>query len=140
MERWVVVLLQDLLLGDGSIRVNSMFAAGWVGMLVTSLNLFPVGQLDGGHTAYALSRRLHRLLSRGTLVALMLLIIGQIAFLGQVPAYLLWFAILVWMRDRHPRLLDESGSLGTGRWLIAGLLLLIFILSFIPLPFFVVEL
>jgi membrane-associated protease RseP (regulator of RpoE activity) len=135
----LLVLLQDLLLGDGSIRVNSMFAAGWVGMLVTSLNLFPVGQLDGGHTAYALSHRLHRLLSRGTLVALLVLIVGQIALLGQVPAYLVWFAILLWMRDRHPRLLDESGSIGKGRWLIAGVLLLIFILSFIPLPFYVVE-
>jgi membrane-associated protease RseP (regulator of RpoE activity) len=122
-----------------SIQVNQLIGAGWVGMLVTSLNLFPVGQLDGGHAAYAISRRLHRLLAYGTLVALLGLMVYQALVLEQVPAYTVWFLILLWMRDRHPRLMDEHGSLGTGRRVVALVLLLIFLLAFIPVPLTVID-
>jgi membrane-associated protease RseP (regulator of RpoE activity) len=104
-------------------------------MLVTSLNLFPVGQLDGGHAAYALSRRLHRITARATLYFMIALMAAQVLLFAQFPSYLVWFLILLWMRDRHPRLLDESGEIGIGRKLVAVLLLLIFLASFIPLPF-----
>jgi membrane-associated protease RseP (regulator of RpoE activity) len=117
-----------------TLRVDSVFVAGWVGMLVTSLNLFPVGQLDGGHAAYAVSRRLHRWLSRVTVLGLFLFVALQWFGLGQAPAYTLWLVILLWMRDRHPRLLDESTPLGPGRKLVAILLAAIFLLSFIPIP------
>jgi len=117
-----------------TLRIDSVFVAGWVGMLVTSLNLFPVGQLDGGHAAYAVSRTLHRWLSRLTVLALFVFITLLWLGLGQAPAYTLWLAILLWMRDRHPRLLDESTPLGTGRKIVAVLLLAIFLLSFIPIP------
>jgi membrane-associated protease RseP (regulator of RpoE activity) len=130
----VLFLIQPLLDQYASIHVNSLFGAGWVGMLVTSLNLFPVGQLDGGHAAYAISRRLHRLAASLAVAGLLALILIQILTLGQFPAYLAWFVILLWMRDRHPRLLDESGRLGAGRTLIAMLLALLFLLSFIPVP------
>jgi membrane-associated protease RseP (regulator of RpoE activity) len=132
----VVFFLFGFLLDEGvALHLNSLFGAGWVGMLVTSLNLFPVGQLDGGHAAYALSRRLHRLSARTALIALIVLMSAQVILLAQFPSYFVWFLILLWMRDRHPRLLDESGQLGPGRKLIAILLLLIFLLSFIPVPF-----
>jgi membrane-associated protease RseP (regulator of RpoE activity) len=130
----LVRLVEPLFLGDTEhFYVNSVFVAGWVGVLVTSLNLFPVGQLDGGHVAYAVSRPLHRWLARTTLVALAGLIVYQIAS-GLTPTYLLWFAILAWMRDRHPRLLDESTSLGRGRTLIALVLFAMFLLCFIAAP------
>jgi len=133
----LVALLQDRFFPAGMVLdVRSLFGAGWVGMLVTSLNLFPVGQLDGGHAAYALSRRLHRWLARVTLIGLLLLLAFQFVYLGQVPAYLLWFLILLWMRDRHPQLLDETTPLGPGRKLVAVLLAIIFLASFIPVPFF----
>jgi len=131
----LLFLIGPLLNSGESFQANWLFGAGWVGMLVTSLNLFPVGQLDGGHAAYALSRRLHRLAARSALVVLLLHMVAQILLFSQFPSYLVWFAILLWMRDRHPRLLDESGELGLGRKLIAFALLLIFLASFIPLPF-----
>jgi len=122
-------------LQDTPVRLNHLIGAGWVGMLVTSLNLFPVGQLDGGHAVYAVSPRLHRWFSRGTLVALIGLITYQSAWLHEVPAYLLWFAVLLWMRDRHPRLLHEGGPrLGPLRTCIALLMLAMLLLSFIPRP------
>jgi membrane-associated protease RseP (regulator of RpoE activity) len=107
-------------------------------MLVTSLNLFPVGQLDGGHAVYAISRRLHRVLARGCLAALLGLVLYQWLGLRQTPAYTVWFVILLWMRDRHPRLLDETSPLGRGRKLLALALLAMFLLSFIPIPIFLV--
>ena len=56
---------------------------------------------------------------------------------GEMPAYLLWFVILAWMRDRHPRLIDETTPLGRGRTWLALLLVVIFVLSFIPVPIIV---
>ncbi len=137
----LTALLRPLLLGDaGEIAVNGWYGAGWVGMLVTSLNLFPVGQLDGGHAAYAVSPRLHRLLSRGTPLVLTGVVVIQSIALDVAPAYLVWIAILLWMRDRHPPLLDDSVTLGIGRKLVAVLLALLFALSFVLVPIRVLEL
>jgi membrane-associated protease RseP (regulator of RpoE activity) len=127
-------LLQHLTTVPGELAVNPWIGAGWVGLLVTSLNLFPVGQLDGGHAAYAISRRAHRALAWTTIVAMVGVLLAQVTVYGQFPFYVVWFAILVWMRDRHPRLIDESTTLGPGRKLVALLLLLIFALSFILVP------
>lgn len=130
----LVTLLQPLLIGEADdFYVGSVFVAGWVGILVTSLNLFPVGQLDGGHLAYAVSRRVHRWLARLTVAGMAGWILYE--FLGgEMPTYILWFAILLWMRDRHPRLLHETTPLGPGRRLVALLMLLLFVLCFIPAP------
>ena len=135
----ISAVLVRLLLPDaiGMLEVGPVYGAGWVGMLVTSLNLFPVGQLDGGHVAYAFSRRLHRILALLTLGLLLGLMIFQMVFVSSPPAYLLWFMILLWMRDRHPRLADETLSIGPGRRLVALLLLLVFIGSFVPVPIIV---
>jgi membrane-associated protease RseP (regulator of RpoE activity) len=131
----VVALMRPLLVpGAEHFFVNSVFVAGWVGVLVTSLNLFPVGQLDGGHAAYAVSRRVHRAATRLTLVG-MLGVIGLQLLARQVPSYLLWFLVLLWMRDRHPHLIDESAPLGRGRRILAVLLALLFAMCFLPFPF-----
>jgi len=133
-EPLLLWLSQRLTSVPGELAVNPWIGAGWVGLLVTSLNLFPVGQLDGGHAAYALSRRAHRVLAWTTIVAMVGVLLAQLLIYGQFPFYVVWFAILVWMRDRHPRLVDESTPLGPGRKLVALLLLLIFSLSFILVP------
>jgi membrane-associated protease RseP (regulator of RpoE activity) len=124
---------------EGTPQVNYLIGAGWVGMLVTSLNLFPVGQLDGGHAAYAISRRLHRVLARISIGALLALMIYQGYSLRQAPAYTVWFVIVLWMRDRHPTLSDETTPLGAGRLLVGALLLLIFLMAFIPVPVIVID-
>ena len=103
--------------------------AGWVGLFATALNLLPVGQLDGGHLAYALSRRAHRVTSFATVVALVIL--------GSV--YLPWIfwglVLLLVMGRRHPALLDESAPLPVSRRVLAFVCLLILVLCFIPIPF-----
>lgn len=114
---------------DLSIRLHPTFMAGWIGLLATFLNLLPIGQLDGGHMVYALSRRLHRAVSRygcPLLVLLGMLIQGY---------HLVTFGILFWiLGPTHPPVLDESQGLGPGRRLIALLALVIFLVCFIPVP------
>jgi membrane-associated protease RseP (regulator of RpoE activity) len=130
----ILVFLMPWLRAGESLQINGLIGAAWVGMLVTSLNLFPVGQLDGGHAAYALSRRLHRHLTWTTLFALAVYL--AVRWTRELlPAYFVWFLILFWMRDRHPRLVDESAPLGPVRGVIALVLLMLFVLSFIPVPF-----
>lgn len=130
-----VVILRSVIRPDlEHFVVNAPFGAAWVGLLVTSLNLFPVGQLDGGHAAYAISRRLHRLLAFTTLAAVAALIVQQAWTAAEIPAYVVWLALLLWMRDRHPRIGDEFDALGRTRQLIAVLLLLMLVVSFIPVP------
>jgi len=123
---------------DSPPEPNALLVAGWVGALFTSLNLFPVGQLDGGHVAFALSRRLHRGLAFATLAGLGALVLVQVFVQRQVPAYLLWLAILAWMRDRHPPVLHPGPPLGRARTVLALLLAAIWLACFIPLPLRVV--
>ena len=135
-EPVALAMAARLLSLESDLQVNSLIGAGWVGLLVTSLNLFPVGQLDGGHATYALSRRLHRRLTGATLVLLLGVVMIQVVMFLQFPPYLIWFAILLWMRDRHPTLLDESTPLGAGRTIVALALAVIFVLSFTLMPFY----
>ncbi len=102
--------------------------AGWVGMLVTSLNLIPLGQLDGGHIAYAVFGA--RIRSATKIIMALLAMAGLFFWAG----WLIWFFILLIMGLRHPRVYDENEPLGKKRTAVAALILVIFILTFIPAP------
>ncbi len=127
-------LLTHLLLGRSDIMLDPLFFAGWFGLFLTTLNLFPVGQLDGGHVAYSISRRMHRLLSWGT-IGLLGSWIVYTTWTSRTPSvYNLWFLVLLFMRNRHPRLVYEGGELGAARRWVGIALLLIFLFSFLPNP------
>ena len=120
---------------DGSaLALHPVGFAGWVGLLVTSLNLVPIGQLDGGHIAYALLGRRARFLSR--------VMIGFLALMGVffhltwliLAAVILLFEFKSKMRLRHPPVLDEDAPLGPRRTILSVVIVLIFVLSFIPDP------
>jgi len=102
--------------------------AGWVGLLVTSFNLMPVGQLDGGHILYALIGRRTRFLSPAVLAAFVLM--GIYFWAG----WLLWGAVLLVLGTKHPRVEDENEPLSPERKALAIIVALIFVLSFIPDP------
>src|SRR5215813_4444097 len=114
---------------------NPCYMAAWIGLLVTSLNLMPVGQLDGGHGVFALfGARAHRLIGR-----LAFATIGVLAILGfwwhGSPSGFLYFVLLaIMLRVGHPQPL-EMETLGNLRVVIAILTLIIFCLSFYPFPF-----
>jgi membrane-associated protease RseP (regulator of RpoE activity) len=102
--------------------------AGWVGMLVTSLNLLPLGQLDGGHIAYAVFGSRTR---TATKIVLVLLALAGIFFW---TGWLIWFLLLLVLGLRHPRVFDEDEPLGRKRTILALGIAFIFILTFIPAP------
>lgn len=113
---------------------NPFLAAAWIGLLVTSLNLIPSGQLDGGHAIYAVfGEKIHQWTGRIAFVAM-----ATTAILGWIlyssPSGLL-FAILlaVMMRIGHPEPIDET-PLNPARIIVAVTTLIIFILCFVPFP------
>jgi membrane-associated protease RseP (regulator of RpoE activity) len=114
---------------------NPFHLAAWIGLLVTSLNLLPVGQLDGGHAVYSvLGRRAHRYAGRAAF--LLMLALAPLGWLWHgVPSGALYVILLfVMLRLPHPQPLDETEPLGAARKLVALLTLLVFALSFLPFP------
>jgi membrane-associated protease RseP (regulator of RpoE activity) len=103
--------------------------AGWIGLLVTALNLLPIGQLDGGHVAYALLGEKQNKFSKFVFIA----ILGMGIFGWQ--GWLLWGLLLAIMGVRHPPLVDWWVPLDYKRKIIGWLAVVIFILTFIPVPF-----
>lgn len=122
---------------EGSqISLHPIGWAAWFGMLATSLNLLPIGQLDGGHVVYALfGARSHRIFSMATFVGLALLSFYSWPMLG----YLVFVLVLAFLGFRHPRPTVESAQLGPMRLVVGILGLIILILTFIPVPVQLVE-
>ncbi len=117
-----------------AVEINPVWWAAWVGVFMTALNLLPIGQLDGGHVTYAVfGRRGHRLTawaSYATVIALAIFSVKNGSWNWVVFAALLTLVI----RVGHPPVIDESEPLGLARIMVAIVGLLVFVLSFIPLP------
>lgn len=116
------------------IEWNPIYWAAWGTLLVTALNLFPVGQLDGGHVLYALAgRRLHKWVSVITAAAVVSLA-ALAFFLNQPPVYFLWALVLLFLlKVGHPPVIEEE-PLGKGRVALAIFAVLVFLLCFMPFP------
>jgi membrane-associated protease RseP (regulator of RpoE activity) len=105
----------------------SLFA-GWVGLFLTSINLLPVGQLDGGHIARALLKEKHKYASWTVVI----LIMG--AGLFNTGFFILAILILFLIGTKHNPPLNELTSLDTKRIIIGILAIIIFVISFAPFP------
>ncbi len=107
---------------------HPLFIAAWFGCLVTAINLLPIGQLDGGHVAYAvLGRRQRR-------VALLFMgLLGVLAY--WFYGWFIWLLILLLMGPAHPPVIDPEPRLGGLQRGIALATLLVFVLTFMPVPF-----
>jgi membrane-associated protease RseP (regulator of RpoE activity) len=101
-----------------AIRLHPVAFAGWVGILVTMLNILPAAMLDGGHVARSLAGEKVRLVLTG--VSIILLIVS-----GYLPmaVFVLFLAMY-----KHPGPLDDVSSLSAGRKLLTVGLIAIFIL------------
>ena len=126
------------------VMMNQVTFAAWIGLLVTALNLLPVGQLDGGHTVFALFGRKARYANLATVGLLALFAIAGLPFvqnylpmLGSIgyTGWFLWlFLILVLIGVEHPPALDDVTTLDRRRRIIGFLVIVIFILIFVPVP------
>jgi membrane-associated protease RseP (regulator of RpoE activity) len=114
---------------DTHIIMHPVAFAGWIGLLVTALNLFPVGQLDGGHVAYALFPEHHRRIS---LTCLLLLVVCGLMFW---QGWLIWALVLYFLGFRHPPPHHYWVPLDGRRRLLGFVTILVFVLTFTPSPF-----
>ncbi len=113
--------------GMKDVTINQLTWAGWTGLLVTALNLIPVGQLDGGHVIYSLIGERARILFIPLIAAL-----GLLSIFFQ--EWLLWVVLLLVLGRVYATPLDSITRLDTRRRVIAIIALVMFILVFMPVP------
>jgi membrane-associated protease RseP (regulator of RpoE activity) len=128
------ILVSKLLGLPKWIEWNPVYWAAWATVLVTALNLFPVGQLDGGHVLYAIvGKRIHAWTSRIVAFSCAGLAVFSIV-VHQPPVYLLWtFVLLFLMKVGHPPVIEEE-RLGRARIMLAIISAVVFLLCFMPFP------
>ena len=114
-----------------SINMHPMAFAAWFGLLATALNLFPIGQLDGGHISYAVLGQKSTVVTLTTVCCLVAL-----TFLS--TSWFVWTLLTVVMLltfgPRHPRTLDEDIPLDRNRLWLAAFAVVMFVLCFTPTP------
>lgn len=114
---------------EADVVLHPIGFAAWFGLFVTSLNLLPIGQLDGGHVAYALWGRRQR-----TMALLFLPVLLVLGFFGW-PGWLLWaFMAGIWGLG-HPPVLDPDTPLGRNRTIVGWIAFAVLIVTFAPVPF-----
>ena len=113
---------------DINIHLHPIAFAGWIGMLITALNLMPVGQLDGGHIIYAIAPGKHS-------------VIGKIFFAGLFPlgyfwpGWFFWAAMIALMGFKTAPLKEDVEKLKLTHIVLGSISMVIFVLTFIPIPF-----
>jgi len=134
-QPWTITLLARMLAAWiprvpslDNLLPHPILIASWVGLFVTSLNLIPAGQLDGGHILYAISPQWHRRMTFA--VPVLLLVMGVTLWTGWV----LWGVILLLPAMRHPHVPYFPQLPYKHRWLCV-LALAILLLTFLPAPF-----
>ena len=119
-------------IADGfTVTMHPMAFAAWFGLLATALNLFPIGQLDGGHISYAVLGRKSTGVTLVTLVCLIGLAFWSLSW--AVWAGLTVLMIMVF-GPHHPRTPDEAIPLDPTRKALAAFAVIMFILCFTPAP------
>ncbi len=111
-----------------TILLHPIALAGWFGLFVTFLNLLPVGQLDGGHVAYALFGRWHRWIAR--IFVAVIVVLGFEGWQG----WFVWVMLLMFIGVDHPPTRDALTPLDHRRRLAAWLTIGAFAITFMSEP------
>jgi membrane-associated protease RseP (regulator of RpoE activity) len=109
------------------LNLHPVAYGAWLGLLATAINLLPLGQLDGGHILYATTGRFQRRLALPLWIVL-----GLMGYYW--PGWLLWSLIIALIGLYHPPVYDEREPLDTKRRVLAWFALVMFVLSFMPVP------
>jgi len=113
---------------------NPFYMAAWLGLLVTSLNLMPVGQLDGGHGTFAVfGQRAHKIIGRVAFVTVAVMSVLGFIWHGSPSGFLYTVLLAVMLKVRHPAP-EAMEPLGRGRTIVGIITLIVFALSFVPFP------
>jgi membrane-associated protease RseP (regulator of RpoE activity) len=122
-------MVHGFLPDDVNLILHPIAFSGWIGLLVTCLNLLPVGQLDGGHVAYAVIGPKQRVVAKVIIAALV--VVGISGWIG----WLIWAGILYVMGLNHPPVVYDWIPLDRKRKVIGWLTLSVFVMTFTPVPF-----
>jgi membrane-associated protease RseP (regulator of RpoE activity) len=132
-EPLLLQLLARLIIGsippEADVVLHPIGFAAWFGLFVTSLNLLPIGQLDGGHVAYALWGRHQK-----TVAFVFVPILILLGFLGWA-GWFLWAVMAGMFGLGHPPVMDPHVPLGRGRTIVGWIALAVFVSTFVPVPF-----
>lgn len=125
---------------DDLVLLSPVAFAGWVGLFITAFNLFPVGQLDGGHIVYALFGRHHKVIGRATFAVLLGLgVYGIFSYVWELPAgwpgWLFLAFFLSVFGTGHPAPYYPNIPLDSRRRRIGLFSLFVFAVCFTPVPF-----
>ncbi len=127
---WMLHALRPDLAPAGTLAVNPLFMAGWVGLLVTGLNMIPISQLDGGHVSRAVFGTSSRLVGRAVLLAA----IGGIVVFARYN-WVVMVVLVAFMGTDHPPIREDGRPLGLMRTALGLFSLLIPVVTFMPEPF-----
>lgn len=113
---------------------NPYYMAAWIGLLVTSLNLMPVGQLDGGHGTFAIfGKAVHHWTGRIAFISMAILTVLGFVWYGSPSGFLYTVLLGIMLRVRHPQP-GTMEPLGNARLVVGVITLLVFALCFWPFP------
>lgn len=119
-----------------TVNMHPMAFAAWFGLLATALNLFPIGQLDGGHIAYAVLGR------RSSVITLVMVAVALVLSYFS-SSWIVWTGLMIVMLflfgRHHPQTYDEHVPLDRTRLWLAVFALAMFILCFTPVPIEVLD-
>lgn len=130
----LLIVLSKLILGvtplstEVNIHLHPIAFAGWIGLFVTALNLLPIGQLDGGHIIYSLFRTKYGFLSKTFFVLLF-----PLGYFW--PGWIFWAVLIAAVGFKPAPLIDDAVSLGKRQRIMGYISIVIFFLTFIPVPF-----
>jgi membrane-associated protease RseP (regulator of RpoE activity) len=114
---------------DAELAPNALYMAGWVGLLITGLNMMPISQLDGGHVTYGLFGQQSRWIGRTFLFAAIGFII-----VTQDYSWTLMLLLVIFLGTDHPPTANDRVQIGAWRWALGVASLVIPILCFTPVP------
>ena len=112
------------------VYLHPVALAGWIGFFVTSLNLIPIGQLDGGHVLYALLGGKHAAVSKWLIAVLF--IMGLLLWQG----WIMWGVLLIILGFRHPPIVYSEMPLDPKRKIIGWISLAIFVTYLYPCAYY----
>jgi membrane-associated protease RseP (regulator of RpoE activity) len=135
--------LPNALTGE-DVMMNQVTFAAWIGLLVTALNLLPIGQLDGGHTVFALFGERARPINLATAAFMAVLAVAGLEPVQRVfpmleligySGWFIWLALIFFVIGPfHPPALDDVTTLDRRRRWLGYLVIVIFVLIFTPVP------
>jgi membrane-associated protease RseP (regulator of RpoE activity) len=127
---WLVSLFVKGATADASVVLHPIAFAGWLGLIVTAVNLFPIGQLDGGHVAYGVlgKKGAFRL---GVVSFIFLVLMGLVSWSG----WLTWALIVYFLSGfRHSPPMDDVTPVSPRRIVFGTVLFVVLMLIVIPVP------